>query len=65
MKKTGAEILWECLVRENVKTVFGFPGGSYLPLHDAMHKYPIHHVLVRHEQGAAHMADAFARVSVK
>jgi len=63
MKKTGAEILWECLVRENVKTVFGFPGGSTLPLHDAMHKYPIHHVLVRHEQGAAHMADAFARVS--
>ena len=63
MKKTGAEILWECIVRENVKTVFGFPGGSTLPLHDAMHKYPIHHVLVRHEQGAAHMADAYARVS--
>ena len=65
MKKTGAEILWECIVRENVKTVFGFPGGSTLPLHDAMHKYPIHHVLVRHEQGAAHMADAYARVSGK
>ncbi len=65
MKKTGAEILWECLIRENVDTVFGFPGGNTLPLHDALHKYPIHHVLVRHEQGASHMADAYARVSGK
>ena len=65
MKKTGAEILWECLLRENVDTVFGFPGGNTLPLHDALHKYPIHHVLVRHEQGASHMADAYARVSGK
>lgn len=65
MKKTGAEILWDCIVRENVDTVFGFPGGSTLPLYDALHKYPIHHVLVRHEQGAAHMADAYARASGK
>ncbi len=62
MKRTGAQILWECLVRENVKTVFGYPGGQNLPIYDAMLDFPmIHHVLVRHEQGAAHAADGFAR----
>lgn len=65
MKKTGAEIIWECLVREGVSHVFGYPGGAILPTYDAIWKYPIHHVLVRHEQGAAHMADGYARASGK
>jgi len=63
MKKTGAEIVWECLVREGVEHVFGYPGGAILPTYDAIWKYPIHHVLVRHEQGATHMADGYARAS--
>ena len=63
MKRTGAQIIWECLVREGVSTVFGYPGGANLPLYDAMLDYPIHHVLVRHEQGAAHAADGYARAS--
>ena len=65
MKKTGAEIIWECLVREGVTTAFGYPGGAILPTYDAIWKYPIHHVLTRHEQGAAHMADGYARASGK
>lgn len=65
MKRTGAQIIWECLVREGVKYVFGYPGGAILPTYDAMLGYPIHHVLVRHEQGATHMADGFARASGK
>jgi len=65
MKKTGAEIIWECLVREGVTTVFGYPGGAILPAYDAMWQYPVHHVLVRHEQGATHMADGYARASGK
>ncbi|MBA2602078.1 MAG: biosynthetic-type acetolactate synthase large subunit [Acidobacteria bacterium] len=63
MKRTGAQILWECLVREGVTTVFGYPGGAILPAYDAMLDYPIRHVLVRHEQGATHMADGYARAS--
>lgn len=65
MKKTGAEILWECMVREGVDVVFGYPGGANMPIYDAMLSYPVHHVLVRHEQGAAHMADGYARASGK
>lgn len=65
MKKTGAEILWECLLREGVEVVFGYPGGANMPIYDAMLSYPVHHVLVRHEQGAAHMADGYARASGK
>jgi acetolactate synthase-1/2/3 large subunit len=65
MKVTGAQIMWECLVREGVDVIFGYPGGYNLPLYDAMPKYPIRHILVRHEQGAAHMADGYARVSGK
>jgi acetolactate synthase-1/2/3 large subunit len=62
MKKTGAEILWECMVRQGVRHVFGYPGGAILPAYDALCRYPqIHHVLVRHEQGATHMADGYAR----
>ncbi|MCC6190106.1 MAG: biosynthetic-type acetolactate synthase large subunit [Anaerolineales bacterium] len=65
MKRTGAQIVWECLVREGVDTVFGYPGGAILPAYDAMLDYPVHHVLVRHEQGASHMADGYARASGK
>ena len=61
---TGAEILWATLAGEQVSTVFGYPGGAILPIYDALRKFPsIHHVLVRHEQGAAHMADGYARAS--
>jgi acetolactate synthase-1/2/3 large subunit len=60
-QRTGAQIIWECLVHEGVTTVFGYPGGAILPTYDAMLDYPIHHVLVRHEQGASHMADGYAR----
>lgn len=62
-KLAGAQILWECLVREGVDVVFGYPGGAILPAYDALLQYPIHHVLVRHEQGATHMADGYARAS--
>jgi acetolactate synthase-1/2/3 large subunit len=62
---TGAEILWATLVGEGVTTVFGYPGGAILPVYDALRKFPIHHVLVRHEQGASHMADGYARASGK
>src|SRR6201997_101316 len=63
MKKTGAQILWECLEREGVKHVFGYPGGAILPAYDALKHSSIHHVLVRHEQGATHRADGYARAS--
>ena len=59
--RTGAQIIWEALVREGVTTVFGYPGGAILPAYDALLDYPIRHVLVRHEQGATHMADGYAR----
>jgi len=63
---TGAEILWATLAGEGVTTVFGYPGGAILPVYDALRKFPtIHHVLVRHEQGASHMADGYARASGK
>src|ERR1700709_52282 len=66
MKLTGAEIIWECLQKEGVDVVFGYPGGAILPTYDAMTKYPkIHHVLVRHEQGATHMAAGYARATGK
>ncbi len=64
MKCTGAEALWDCLVREGVDIVWGYPGGAALPLFDALAKFPqIHHVLVRHEQAAAHAADGYARAT--
>src|SRR6201998_2974196 len=63
MKKTGAQILWECLEQQGVTTVFGYPGGAILPAYDALKHSNIHHVLVRHEQGATHMADGYARAS--
>src|SRR5471032_1701396 len=63
MTKTGASILWECLEREGVQVVFGYPGGAILPAYDALKHSKIHHILVRHEQGATHMADGYARAS--
>jgi acetolactate synthase I/II/III large subunit len=63
MKLTGAEILCESLTRLGVKTIFGYPGGAILPVYDALGKSKLHHVLVRHEQGATHMADGYARAS--
>ena len=62
-KLTGARILWECLEREGVKEVFGYPGGAILPAYDALKHSSIHHILVRHEQGATHMADGYARAT--
>jgi len=64
MKLSGAQILWECVAREGVTDIFGYPGGAILPAYDALLGYPmIRHVLVRHEQGATHMADGYARAS--
>ncbi len=63
MKLRGAHIIWSCLVEQGVDTVFGYPGGAILPAYDALLDYPIRHVLVRHEQGATHMADGYARAS--
>src|ERR1700716_2338144 len=63
MKLTGAQILWESLVREGVTDVFGYPGGAVLPAYDALLSYPIRPILFRHEQDATHMADGCARAS--
>jgi acetolactate synthase I/II/III large subunit len=66
MRKTGAEVLWESIIREGVDVMFGLPGGAVIPAFDAMLNYPkLHFVLVRHEQGAAMMADGYARASGK
>ena len=64
-RKNGAQIMWESLVHEGVEVVFGLPGGATLPIYDALAKYdyPIRHVLVTHEQGAAHMADGYGRAT--
>jgi acetolactate synthase-1/2/3 large subunit len=66
MMKTGAQILLECLKREGVDTIFGYPGARTLLVHDALHGNPdFRHILVRHEQGAAHAADGYARSTGK
>jgi acetolactate synthase-1/2/3 large subunit len=66
MKKTGAQILCESLIAEGVDVMFGFPGGVLLPFYDTLPQYPqIRHILVRHEQAAAHAADGYARVTGK
>ena len=61
MQSTGAQLLWSTLAQQGVTTVFGYPGGAILPAYDALLDFPIRHVLVRHEQGAVHMADGYAR----
>ena len=66
MKMKGAQIVCESLIREGVEVIFGFPGGAVLPLYDTLPEYPkLRHILVRHEQGAAHAADGYARVTGK
>jgi acetolactate synthase-1/2/3 large subunit len=65
LKMTGAQAVLECLKREGVDVVFGLPGGVLLPLYDAIYQSDIRHILVRHEQGAAHMADGYARATGK
>jgi acetolactate synthase-1/2/3 large subunit len=65
MKLTGAQIVWESLVREGVDTIFGISGGAVIHLYHALPDYPIHHVLMRHEQAAAHAADGYARATGK
>ncbi len=66
MKLTGAQIVCESLLRENVEVAFGIPGGAILPLYGAMPEYPqLRHILVRHEQAAAMAADGYARVTGK
>ena len=66
MKKTGAQILCEGLIRHGGTKIFGIPGGAILPLYGTLSKYPeIEHILVRHEQGASHAADGYSRSSGK
>jgi len=62
---TGSEVLLRCLIAENVKTIFGYPGGAIMPVYDALYDYAeqLNHILVRHEQGAIHAAQGFARAS--
>lgn len=63
MVKSGAQILVECLIEQGVDTIFGYPGGAVLPIYDALYDSKIRHILTRHEQGAAHAADGYARAS--
>ncbi|MGI6492176.1 MAG: biosynthetic-type acetolactate synthase large subunit [Peptococcaceae bacterium] len=65
MQITVAEALVRCLEQEGVEVIFGYPGGANLPIYDALRNTSIKHVLVRHEQGAAHAADGYARVTGK
>jgi acetolactate synthase-1/2/3 large subunit len=63
-KMSGAQMVCESLIREGVEVIFGFPGGSVLPFYDTLPHYPqLRHILVRHEQGAAHAADGYARAT--
>src|SRR5215467_865420 len=63
---TGSQILCEALMREGVEFLYGYPGGAIMPFYDALTSYPtLHHVLVRHEQAAAHAADGYARATGK
>jgi acetolactate synthase I/II/III large subunit len=63
MKKTGSEILIASIEKEGVDTIFGFPGGAVLPIYDTLFTSSLKHILVRHEQGAVHMADGYARAT--
>ena len=65
MKLTGAQIFFECLKAEGVEVIFGLPGGAVIDIYDEMPKHNIRHILVRHEQGATHMADGYARATGK
>jgi acetolactate synthase-1/2/3 large subunit len=65
VKKTGSQILLECLQLEGVDTVFGYPGGTVINIYDDLMDYPIKHILTRHEQAAVHAADGYARATGK
>jgi acetolactate synthase-1/2/3 large subunit len=67
MKITGSQAVIESLLKEKVEVIFGYPGGANMPIYDALYDYSkkIRHVLVRHEQGAAHAAEGYARVTGK
>ncbi|MCK5514835.1 MAG: acetolactate synthase large subunit, partial [Deltaproteobacteria bacterium] len=62
-KKTGTQILFECLKKEGVTDIFGFPGGAVLDIYHEFKNYNIRHILVRHEQAAVHAADGYARAT--
>lgn len=64
-KMTGASIFVEALRKENVEVIFGYPGGAVLPIYDALYGQSVRHVLARHEQGAIHAAEGYARISGK
>ncbi|MCG8441717.1 MAG: acetolactate synthase 3 large subunit, partial [Caulobacterales bacterium] len=65
-RQTGAELVLRALVEQGVDTIFGYPGGAVLPIYDALHQSnSIRHILVRHEQGAGHMAEGYARATGK
>ena len=62
--RIGADVVCEALIRQGVRVLFGYPGGVVLPLYDVLDRYPaLRHVLVRHEQGAAHAADGYSRAT--
>ena len=66
MKLTGSQMVCESLIQEGVDVIFGLPGGAILPLYQTLPEYPaLRHILVRHEQGAAHAADGYARATGK
>lgn len=65
LKGSGADVLIQSLKEQGVEVIFGYPGGAVLPIYDALHRNPIRHVLARHEQGAIHAAEGYARVSGK
>jgi len=65
MKQSGAQILIKCLEEEKVRAIFGYPGGAVLDIYDALYDSSLKHFLVRHEQGAAHAADGYARATGK
>ncbi|MDE0584093.1 biosynthetic-type acetolactate synthase large subunit [Planococcus sp. A6] len=62
---SGADVLIQSLKQQGVEIIFGYPGGAVLPIYDALHRNPIRHILARHEQGAIHAAEGYARVSGK
>ena len=65
MRISGAEAIVRSLLAEGIKTIYGYPGGAIMPVYDELYKFQdqLHHVLTRHEQGAAHAAQGYARVS--
>jgi acetolactate synthase I/II/III large subunit len=64
-RMTGARAFVECLYRENVEIIFGYPGGVLLPIYDELYDAHLHHLLVRHEQAAVHAAEGYARATGK